>query len=88
MAKDEEKQSRLKTVMRNLLESIRIGTTLLYAYLPTSATKVLNSLNIEEPFSFDEITKFYALKKGTVKPLEILFPRLDVPKELEELSKN
>lgn len=88
LAKDEEKQSRLKTVMRNLLECIRIGTTLLYAYLPTSATKVLNSLNIEEPFSFDEITKFYALKKGTVKPLEILFPRLDVPKELEELSKN
>ena len=87
LAKDPEKQGRLATVMRNLLECIRIGATLLYPYLPNSAEKVLDALNIEKPFNFDDVRKFYALKKGTVKPLEILFPRLDVPKELEEISK-
>lgn len=87
LAKDPEKQARLQTVMRNLLECIRIGATLLYPFLPTSASKVLDALNIKEPYSFEDVEKFYALKSGTVQPLAILFPRLDIQKELDELAK-
>ena len=87
LAKDSEKQARLQTVMRNLLECIRIGATLLYPFLPTSASKVLDALNIKAPYSFEDIEKFYALKSGTVQPLAILFPRLDIQKELDELAK-
>lgn len=87
LAKDPEKQARLQTVMRNLLECIRIGTTLLYPFLPTSASKVLDALNIKEPYSFEDVEKFYALNSGTVQPLAILFPRLDIQKELDELAK-
>ena len=87
LAKDPEKQARLQTVMRNLLECIRIGATLLYPFLPTSAAKVLDALNIKAPYSFEDVEKFYALKSGTVQPLAILFPRLDIQKELDELAK-
>lgn len=87
LAKDPEKQARLQTVMRNLLECIRIGATLLYPFLPTSASKVLDALNIKAPYSFEDVEKFYALKSGTVQPLAILFPRLDIQKELDELAK-
>ena len=87
LAKDPEKQNRLATVMRNLLECIRIGSTLLYSFLPSASTKVLNALGEEAPFSFEDIKKFYAIKAESVNPLPILFPRLDVGKELEELSK-
>ena len=34
LAKDEEKKARLGTVLRNLLEAIRVGTILLSAFLP------------------------------------------------------
>ena len=87
LAKDPEKQARLQTVMRNLLECIRIGATLLYPFLPTSASKVLDALNIKESYSFEDVEKFYALNSGTVQPLAILFPRLDIQKELDELAK-
>ena len=37
---------------------------------------------------FEDLKEFYSLKVGeTVDELPILFPRLDVEKELEELSK-
>ena len=87
LAKDSAQANRLATVMRNLLECIRIGATLLYPFLPNSSSKVLDALNVEKPYSFEDLDKFYGLKKGQVKPLEILFPRLDVQKELEELAK-
>jgi len=87
LAKDESKKSRLNTVMRNLLEAIRIGTILLSAFLPDVSEKVLNSLHIEKP-KFDDVKKIYNLKAGeNINELGILFPRLDVEKELEELAK-
>ncbi len=87
LAKDESQKQRLDTVMRNLLESIRIGTILLSAFLPGATAKVKEALNLDE-FKFEDALEFYKLKPGdTVGELPILFPRLDVEKELEELSK-
>ena len=87
LAKDEEKKDRLGNVLRNLLEAIRIGTILLSAYLPDCSKTVADALHISE-FSFKDANEFYKLSSGdVVDELGILFPRLDVQKELEELAK-
>lgn len=87
LAKDESQKDKLDTVMRNLLEAIRIGTILLSAYLPDCSKKVIDALHISD-VSVNGAQNFYALKEGdTLDELGILFPRLDINKELEELAK-
>ena len=87
LAKDETKADRLGNVLRNLLEAIRIGTTLLSAYLPDCSKTVGDALHVNE-FKFEDLSTFYKLEAGdTLGELSILFPRLDVQKELEELAK-
>ena len=86
LAKDETKSNRLDTVLRNLLECIRIGTVLLSAFLPDCSKKVIDSLHIEKSL-YEDLNEFYKLKTGEkVEELGILFPRLDVEKELQELA--
>lgn len=87
LAKDETKKERLDTVLRNLLESIRVGTILLSAFLPECSDKVLNALHVTDR-KFANAKEFYELKTGdTVDELGILFPRIDAEKEFEELAK-
>ena len=87
LAKDEANKARLDTVMRNLLECIRIGTILLSAYLPDCSAKVLDALHLTD-VKFEDAKEFYKLTAGeSVDEIGILFPRLDVQKELEELAK-
>ena len=86
LAKDESKAERLDNVLRNLLEAIRVGTILLSAFLPDCSKKVLDAMHIGK-FSFADAENIYNLSEGeTVDELGILFPRLDVEKELEALS--
>lgn len=71
LAKDENKD-RLKKVLYNLLESIRIGAVLLQAYLPDTAKEIFRQLNTNE-ISIESIDTFGKLKLGDVlndpKPL-------------------
>ena len=86
LAKDETKQKRLDVVLRNLLESIRIGTILLSAFLPDCSKKVLDALGVDERL-YDATENYYGLKTGgLVQDVGVLFPRLDLNKEFEELS--
>ena len=79
-------QEELKNVLYNLLEAIKIGTVLLASFLTEQPSKVLNAYGIEKP-SIEDIEKFGSLKSGTViKEIGVLYPRLDIEKELEELS--
>ena len=84
LAKDEAKRGVLASVMRNLLESIRIGASLLEPFLPDASRKVLNALNLEDKH-FD-LDSFYGLKEGALQPISILFPRLDIQAEFEKLK--
>ncbi len=87
LAKDESKKQTLANVMRNLLETIRIGASLLQPFLPECATKTLRALNVGENKTYENITEFYGLKAGdVVQPLGILFPRLDIEAEFEALK--
>ena len=77
LAKDETKQDRLKTVIYNLVESIRIATVLLQAFLPSTAESIFNQINTSLT-SFDTIDEFGMYKSGTkVNEPQVLFMRID-----------
>ncbi len=87
LAKDEAKAQRLDAVLRNLLEAIRVGTILLSAFLPECSEKVLRALSVSDRM-FEDAKEFYSLKSGeVVEDIGILFPRIDLDKEFEELAK-
>ncbi len=48
LSKDESKYDRLKTVLYNLLESIRISAILLNPFIPTTSQKIFNMLNTKK----------------------------------------
>ena len=87
LAKDAEKSKRLDLVLRNLLESIRVGTILLSAFLPSCSDSVLSALGVTERL-YENAKNFYCLQEGgLVEDIGILFPRIDIEKEFEELAK-
>lgn len=88
IAKDETKKARLATVLYNLLETIRITSTLLSAFMPTTMPKALEQIGACEKFAtYENADKFGVLPLDvTVKKGEALFPRIDVEKEIEELN--
>ncbi len=84
LAKDETKKERLKTVLYNLLESIRSGAVLLQAYLPDTADKIFHQLNTENKF-IDSIN-FKGMDIGLhLNNPEPLFNRINKEEKLEEL---
>ena len=89
LAKDDDKNDRLATVLYNLAEGITVGATLLHSFMPSTSDKILEQFNTE-PVQYDNLDKFGNYPTGTCvtqKP-EILFERLDmeeVLKTVEEL---
>jgi len=87
LAKEEAKQDRLATVLYHLVESIRIGATLLEPFMPETANKILGQLQTEK-CGLDEMDTYGLYKSGTKvteKP-EILFARLDLDEVLAEVA--
>ena len=77
LAKDETKKDRLKTVIYNLVESIRIATVLLQAFLPSTAESIFNQINTNFT-TFDTINEFGKYESGTkVNEPQVLFMRID-----------
>lgn len=86
LAKDEEKQERLGTVLYNLAESLRFSSVLLSAFLPETSIKMNEQLNTK-CIEWDSLSSFDGTVVGTeVKKGESLFPRIDVDKKLAELE--
>ena len=78
LAKDPEKQSRLKEVLYNLTEGITMGASLLKPFLPDTADKILEQLHAQSR-SVESLNTFGLYPSGNKvsdKP-EILFARLD-----------
>ena len=87
LGKDESKKARLATVLYNLLESIRIATTLLSAFMPTTMPKVFEQIGATQCATYENADKWNILPADvTVTRGEVLFPRIDVDKEIEELN--
>lgn len=89
LAKDESKKNRLAAVLYNLLDTIRIVSTLLSAFMPATMPKVWEQIGASAlDVSYDNCSTFGVLPKNvTVHKGEIIFPRIDVEKEIEELNK-
>ena len=89
LGKDESKKARLATVLYNLLETIRIVSTLLSNFMPTTMPKVWEQIGAaESDITYENAGKFGVLPADvTVHRGEIIFPRIDVEKEIEELNK-
>lgn len=89
LGKDESKKARLATVLYNLLETIRIVSTLLSNFMPTTMPKVWEQIGAaDSDITYENAGKFGVLPADvTVHRGEIIFPRIDVDKEIEELNK-
>jgi methionyl-tRNA synthetase len=86
--KNEEDHERLKKVMYNLLEGIRVVSVLLYPFMPSTSDKIISQLNTKET-TFASTYTFGKLEDGIKlgKP-EILFNRIDTEKKLQEIEKS
>ena len=77
LAKEEDKKDRLKTVLYNLLESIRICSVLLQPFMPETSEKIFKQLNTTIS-DYDSINEFGALEPGkTLNEPTHLFDRID-----------
>ena len=86
LAKDEAKADRLKTVIYNLLESLRISAVLLAPVMPETCEKILHAVNAENT-GIDCAATFGMLEAGKeVNDVGVLFARIDEAKMLERIA--
>ena len=88
LAKSEENMPRLAAVLYNLLESIRICSGLLFPFMPKTMPKVWEQIGADESMTaYDTLGTFGVLPQNvTVHKGEVLFPRIDMEKEIDELN--
>ncbi|MFQ9516282.1 MAG: methionine--tRNA ligase [Eubacterium sp.] len=87
LAKDEDKQDRLATVLYNLIEGISIGASLLEPFMPETSKKILDQIH-GDARAFDDMGEFGKYPSGnkvTEKP-EILFARMDIKEVMEKVE--
>lgn len=86
LIKDTKDHGRLKTVLYNLMESIRFISVMLKPIMPQAAEDILKQI-CSDYNSFDSLKQFGKLKSGvkTEKP-QILFNRIDEAKKLKEIE--
>ena len=88
LAKNEEDKDMLANVMYHLAESLRIISIYLTAFLPDTAVEIRKQLGIGEALNTFADVDFGKDLNGTkTNKGDIIFPRIDVKKELEELEK-
>ena len=88
LAKEEANRPRLAAVLYNLLETIRIASILLTPFMPSTTPKIFEQIGAGESVqTLESAGKFGMLDKNvTVKKGEVLFPRIDIQKEIDELN--
>ena len=89
LAKDGSKQAELAGVLYNLAEVLRMVSVWISPFMPNTPKAIHEQLNIsdENILTWDASKEFGILPKEVVITKgEIVFPRIDVKKELEELE--
>jgi methionyl-tRNA synthetase len=81
LAKSEEKRPRLRTVLYNVAESLRIIAVLIYPFMPETAKKIIGQLGVQSDVSQvhpESLKEWGGLPHGLkVNAGEVLFPRID-----------
>ena len=88
LGKDETKRVRLATVLYNLLETVRVCTTLLTPVMPETCGKIFEKIGAAaEDRTWDKANVWGTLcSEAQVSKGENLFPRVDTEKALEQLN--
>lgn len=89
LAKDENKKSLLANVLCNLVESLRMTSIMIEPFMPTTSKLIRKQLGIDDASltTWDSLYQWSNKSKGfKVQKNEIIFPRIDMKKELEQLS--
>ena len=88
LGKDEASKPRLASVLYNLLETIRICSGLLSPFMPKTMPKVWEQIGAKpEDVEYNTLGTFGKLPANiTVHKGEVLFPRIDIEKEIDELN--
>ena len=88
LGKDESKKARLATVLYNLLEAIRITTTLLSCFMPSTMPIAWEQIGADKSLiTYENAGKYGVLPLNvTVHRGNALFPRIDTDKEIDELN--
>ncbi len=89
LAKDEDKKPRLAQVLYNLVESIRIISILIQPFMPETPHKIWEQTGICENCRSWENAFEWGKYSGErpVSPGGVIFPRINIEKELAELEK-
>ena len=75
LAKDENEQEKLQTVLYNLLEAIRVSAIYLKSFLPDTADNIMNQIN-----TTDETPTFNSTNTYKVNTPTPLFKRIEKEK--------
>lgn len=92
VAKDEDRRNELSTIIYNLVESLRVVSSLIYPVMPQTSVKMQHLLGIKpsegKDFkTIDEIIPWYQISAGTtVEKAEALFPRIE-PDKIKQAGK-
>lgn len=88
LGKDTSKKVRLATVLYNLLESIRIASALLAPFMPTTMPMIWKQIGANETDVLYENMNVFGILKADVSVNRgaIIFPRIDIDKEIDELN--
>ncbi len=86
LAKDEANKARLASVMYNLCESIRIISVFIAPFMPETSAEIRRQLGINALEDWEECAVFGKEETYTVVKGDIIFPRIDLEKELAELE--
>jgi len=89
LAKDESKKARLAAVLYNLAESIRIISILIQPFMPETPEKIWKQLGILQncDLTWDSSKRWGVYpENAVVEKGEVIFPRIDLEKELMHLE--
>ena len=90
LAKSEENMSRLAAVIYNLAESLRIVSILIQPFMTETPGKIWHQLGISGSGALDweSAKRWGSYPEGvSINKGEVIFPRIDIKKEMEELEK-
>ena len=84
----EENWDRLNTVLYNLIESIRIVAFLINPFMGKTSKAILDQIGYKEEVKWEEARIWGKIEAGTeMGQRQVLFPRLEIEKELEKIDK-
>jgi methionyl-tRNA synthetase len=87
LAKENNKE-RLNTVLYNLAESLRTVAILINPFMTNTSKTILNQLGVTESLAWEDASVWGKLQSGLkINKQQIMFPRLDIEKELVKLEK-